>query len=78
MAEEKLRQIKVKSNVKILGNKIAIFEQHPEHPPQPPAHLGGDVSIHGDRVYTVAETEGILDAIHDGRLLKVGDIKKVR
>lgn len=70
-----LPQIKVKSNVEKLGNKIALFEQHPEHPPRG-AHPGGDVSIHGDRIYTVAETEGVLDAIHDGRLLRVGDVAK--
>lgn len=79
MAEVKaeVKLIKVKSNVEKLGNKIAIFEKHPDHPPHG-AHPGGDVSIHGDKEYTVAETEGILAAIHDGRLLLVGDIKKGR
>lgn len=75
MAEETLKLIKVKSNTEKLGNKIAIFEKHPDHPLHG-AHPGGDVSIHGDREYTVAETDGILAAIHDGRLLLVGGIKK--
>jgi hypothetical protein len=73
-----LPQIRVKSNVEKLGNKIALFEQHPEHPKQPPNHPGGDVSIHGEKIYTVAETEGVLAAIHDGRLIKVGDVPTKR
>jgi hypothetical protein len=80
MAEEKaeVKLIRVKSNVAKLGNKIALFEQHPDHPPQPPNHPGGDVSIHGEKVYNVAETEAVLDAIHDERLIKVGDVKKAK
>lgn len=66
-----LNMITVKSNTKKLSDRIAIFEKHPEHPPHG-AHPGGDVSIHGDHIYTVAETGGILAAIHDGRLVRVG------
>lgn len=77
MAEvkEAVKLIIVKSNTEKNGDRIAIFEKDERHPPRG-AHPGGDVSIHGKREYTVAETEGILDAIHDGRLLKIEDIKK--
>ncbi len=74
MAEEKINLIIVKSNVEKLGNKIAIFEKNPRHPPKG-AHPGGDVSIHGDQEYTVFPTEGIEAAIHDGRLIKVKELK---
>lgn len=64
----------VKSNTNKLGNKIAIFEKDERHPPKG-AHPGGDVSIHGDREYTVFPTNGIDAAIHDGRLIKVKELK---
>lgn len=63
----------VKSNVEKLGDKIAIFEKDERHPRRG-EHPGGDVSIHGDREYTVFPTVGILAAIHDGRLIKVKDL----
>lgn len=74
MAEEKVNLIIVKSNVEKLGDKIAIFEQDERHPSKG-AHPGGDVSIHGDREYTVFPTGGIEAAIHDGRLFKVKELK---
>lgn len=64
----------VKSNVEKLGDRIAIFEKDPRHPPRG-KHPGGDVSIHGDREYTVFPTSGILAAIHDEKLLKVKGLK---
>lgn len=64
----------VKSNTEKLGVTIAIFEKDERHPPKG-AHPGGDVSIHGDREYTVFPTEGIEAAIHDGRLIKVKELK---
>lgn len=63
----------VKSNVEKLGGRVAIFEKDPRHPPKG-AHPGGDVSIHGDREYIVFPTDGIKAAIHDGRLLHIGDV----
>lgn len=72
-----LNMIIVKSNVKKLGDKIAIFEKDERHPPRG-AHPGGDVSIHGAREYTVFPTEEIEAAIHDGRLIKVKDIPSKR
>lgn len=74
MAEEKVNLIIVKSNVEKLGAQIAIFEKDERHPPKG-AHPGGDVSIHGDGEYTVFPTEGIEAAIHDGRLLKVKELR---
>jgi hypothetical protein len=67
----------VKSNTKKLGNRVAIFEQDERHPPRG-KHPGGDVSIHGDREYTVFPTGGIEAAIHDGRLIKVKDLPEKR
>ncbi len=67
----------VKSNVEKLGDKTAIFEKDKRHPPKG-AHPGGDVSIHGEREYTVFPTDGILGAIHDGRLIKVKDLPEKR
>lgn len=64
----------VKSNIEKLGNKIAIFEKDERHPPRG-EHPGGDVSIHGKHEYTVFPTEGIETAIHDGRLIKVKELK---
>lgn len=63
----------VKSNTEKLDDKIAIFEKDERHPPRG-VHPGGDVSIHGNAEYTVFPTEGILAAIHDGRLLHIRDV----
>lgn len=63
----------VKSNTEKLGNKNAIFEKDERHPPRG-KHPGGDVSIHGKHEYTVFPTDGILAAIHEGRLIKVRDV----
>lgn len=77
MAEvkEAVKLIIVKSNTEKNGDSIAIFEKDERHPPRG-AHPGGDVSIHGKHEYTVYPTDGILDAIHDGRLLKVKDVSR--
>lgn len=55
------KTIKVKSGLK--DNRIALWERHPAHP-------GGEVSIHGDKVVEVAETSRVKSALKDGRLVE--------
>lgn len=55
--------IRVRSNLKN-KNRVALWERHPDHP-------GGEVKIADERVYEVAETQTIRDALKNGVLTEV-------